>query len=65
MIRNSKRREDSSNSLNHAVKSRNSHEGLELAALLVRLSTFLGRPLGRLAAPGAMIGRRRNQVKEV
>lgn len=39
-------------------------EGLELAALLVRLSTFLGRPLGRLAAPGAMIGRR-NQVKEV
>jgi hypothetical protein len=46
--------------VNHARRGENSQEGLELAALLVRLSTFLGRPLGRAAAVGAMIGHRKD-----
>jgi hypothetical protein len=53
----------SHNSLDYAIEGQNLHEGLELAALVVRLSTFLGRPLDRLAA-GAMIGYQ-EQVNEV
>jgi hypothetical protein len=43
----------------HAKEMANIHEGLELAALVETLSTFLGRPLGRVAAPGAMVQERR------
>ena len=59
MMGSNKRRENSRNSVNHGGRDENLQEGLELAALLVRLSTFLGRPLGRAAAVGAMVGQRR------
>ena len=47
----------------HEKESANIHEGLELAALVETLSAFLGRPLGRVAAPGAMM-RESRRVKE-
>ena len=47
----------------HEKESANIHEGLELAALVETLSTLLGRPLGRVAAPGAMM-RESGRVKE-
>ena len=50
-----KNREQGRHSVNHRREGENLQEGLELAALLVRLSTFLGRPLGLAAGVGAII----------